>query len=486
MDSNTPNTAALTQDIVETDVPARLDRLPWSGFHWLVITALGVTWILDGLEVTLVSALAGAIHESPSLALSATQVGLTASAYLAGAVLGALFFGHLTDRLGRKKLFTITVLLYGLATAASGLAWDFWSFAICRFLAGAGIGGEYSAINSAIQELIPARKRGYTDLVINGSYWLGAALGAAGSLVALNLESVPAEQGWRGAFVIGGLIGLVVIVLRRFLPESPRWLMTHGQPEEADRVVRAIEARVERQCGPLPPVTTPPIRLRRHHRTDLLQLTRALIAHYPRRTILGVTLMAAQAFCYNAIFFTYALILTKFYGIASGDVGWFLLPFAVSNFLGPLLLGSLFDSWGRKPMIAGTYALSGVLLAVTGLLFQQGALDAIGLTLAWCVIFFFASAAASSAYLTVSESFPLEVRAIAIAIFYAFGTALGGIGGPALFGALIDSGSRTEVMWGYAFGGALMLIAAVVELVLGIASERRPLEEVARPLSCCD
>jgi MFS family permease len=472
--------------VFETDVPARLDRLPWSRFHWLVVTALGITWILDGLEVTLVGALSGAIHESPSLALSGTEIGLTASAYLAGAVLGALYFGHLTDRLGRKKLFTVTVLLYALATAATGFAWDFWSFAIFRFLAGAGIGGEYSAINSAIQELIPARRRGYTDLAVNGSYWLGAALGAAGSLVALNISGIPAEQGWRGAFIIGGIIGLVIIVLRRFLPESPRWLMTHGQPEEADRVVRGIEARVERQYGPLPPMTSPPIRMRRDHQLDVLQLARSLFVHYPRRTTLGVTLMAAQAFCYNAIFFTYALILTKFYNIASGDVGWFMLPFAISNFLGPLLLGSLFDTLGRKTMIAATYALSGVLMAVSGLLFEQGVLSSIGLTLAWTAIFFFASAAASSAYLTVSESFPLEVRAIAIAIFYAFGTALGGIGGPALFGALIDTGSRTEVMWGYVFGGALMVVAALVEMRLGISAERRPLEEVARPLSCCD
>jgi MFS family permease len=472
--------------VVETDVPARLDRLPWSGFHWLVITALGVTWVLDGLEVTLVGALAGAIHESPTLALSSTQIGLTASAYLAGAVLGALFFGHLTDRLGRKKLFTATVLLYALATTASGFAWDFWSFAAFRFLAGAGIGGEYSAINSTIQELIPARRRGYTDLVVNGSYWLGAALGAAGSLVALNLSGVSVENGWRGAFVIGGVIGLLVIFLRTFLPESPRWLMTHGQPEEADRVVRGIEARVERQCGALPPVTGRSLWLRRHHRLDVLQLARSLFVNYPRRTTLGVTLMAAQAFCYNAIFFTYALVLTKFYGIASGDVGWFMLPFAISNFLGPLLLGSLFDTLGRKTMIASTYAIAGLLMTVTGYLFERGALDSVGLTFAWSAIFFFASAAASSAYLTVAESFPLEVRAIAIAIFYAFGTALGGIGGPALFGALIESGARVDVMWGYMFGGALMLIAAIVEAMIGIQSERRSLEEVAPPLSCCD
>jgi MFS family permease len=401
-------------------------------------------------------------------------------------VLGALFFGHLTDRLGRKKLFTATVLLYAVATTASGFAWDFWSFAAFRFLAGAGIGGEYSAINSAIQELIPARRRGYTDLIVNGSYWLGAALGAVGSLVALNLDGVSAEYGWRGAFVIGGVIGLIVIFLRRFLPESPRWLMTHGQPEEADRVVRMIEARVERQCGPLPPVTARKLRLRRNHRLDVLQLARSLFVHYPRRTVLGITLMAAQAFCYNAIFFTYALVLTKFYGIASGDVGWFMLPFAISNFLGPLILGSFFDTLGRKTMIAATYAIAGVLMTVTGYLFERGMLGSVELTLAWSAIFFFASAAASSAYLTVSESFPLEIRAIAIAIFYAFGTALGGIGGPALFGALIESGSRIDVMWGYMFGGALMVIAAVVEALIGIQSARQPLEDVARPLSSCD
>jgi MFS family permease len=482
-----PDRAVPQADAFDTDVPARLDRLPWSRFHWLVVTALGVTWILDGLEVTLVGALSGAIAESPTLRLSSTEIGLTASSYLAGAVLGALFFGYLTDRIGRKRLFTVTVLLYAVATAASGLAWDFWSFALFRFLAGAGIGGEYAAINSAIQELIPARRRGYTDLAINGSYWLGAALGAAGSLVALNLDDVSPEHGWRGAFVIGGLIGLIVIVLRRFLPESPRWLMTHGRPEEAARIVRAIEERIERERGePLPPVTGATIRLRRHHRLDLAQLVRSLFVHYPRRTTLGVTLMAAQAFCYNAIFFTYALILTKFYGIASGDVGWFMLPFAISNFLGPLLLGSLFDTLGRKVMIAGTYALSAVLMAITGYLFQQDLVDATLLTVCWTAIFFFASAAASSAYLTVSESFPLEMRAICIAIFFALGTGLGGVAGPAVFGALIDTGSRTSVMWGYLLGGGLMAVAAIVEMILGINSERRPLEDVARPLSCCD
>ncbi len=480
-------TVASQDAIVETDVPARLDRLPWSRFHWLVIAALGITWILDGLEVTLVGSLSGAIAESPSLGFSSADIGLTASAYLAGAVLGALFFGWLTDRIGRKRLFTVTVLVYALATAASGFAWDFWSFALFRFIAGAGIGGEYAAINSAIQELIPARRRGYTDLAVNGSYWLGAAIGAVVSLVALNLDSISAEHGWRGAFVIGGLIGLVVIVLRGFLPESPRWLMTHGRPEEAAEIVRAIEARIEQERGePLPPVTGATLKLRRDHRLDLLQIARSVFVHYPRRTVLGVTLMAAQAFAYNAIFFTYALILTEFYNIPSNHVGWFMLPFAAGNLLGPLLLGSLFDSIGRKTMISSTYALSGVLMIVTGWMFRENLLDAVSLTVAWTVIFFFASAAASSAYLTVSESFPLEMRAICIAIFFALGTGIGGVAAPALFGALIASHSRTEVMWGYVLGGALMLIAAVVEMLLGIRSERRSLEDVARPLSCCD
>jgi MFS family permease len=474
-------------EVFETSVPARLDRLPWSRFHWLVVAALGITWILDGLEVTLVGALSSAIAESPTLQLSSTQIGLTASAYIAGAVSGAIFFGHLTDRLGRKKLFTVTVLVYAIASALTGLSWDFWSFAFFRFLTGAGIGGEYAAINSAIQELIPARRRGYTDLAINGSFWVGAALGALGSLVVLDPSVIDTETGWRLAFLIGGVLGLIIIFLRRFLPESPRWLMTHGRPEEAERIVDQIEAWVGRQHGTrfLVP-DAPVIRLHRRHRTSWLHITRTLFRDYPRRSILGLTLMTSQAFCYNAIFFTYALILTRFYGIPGSDVGWYLLPFAAGNVLGPLLLGRFFDTIGRKTMIATTYALAGGLMIVTGYLFQQGTLSAPAQTLAWSVIFFFASAAASSAYLTVSESFPLELRAIAIAIFYAIGTGLGGVIGPALFGALIETGSRAEIFTGYALGGSLMLIAALVEARIGIPAECQPLESLARPLSCVD
>ncbi|MBN9511422.1 MAG: MFS transporter [Alphaproteobacteria bacterium] len=468
---------------VETDVPARLDRLPWSRFHWLVVIALGITWILDGLEVTLVGSLAGAIHESPTLRLSAQQIGAAASAYLVGAVGGALFFGWLTDHLGRKRLFTITLLVYVIATICTAFAWDFWSFALFRLITGAGIGGEYAAVNATIQELIPARRRGFTDLAINGSFWLGAALGAAGALVALDPAVVPPELGWRAAFLVGGAIGLVVLLLRRFLPESPRWLMTHGYPDKAAAVVSEIERRVEADIGPLPPVPPTRLRVRVDTKSWFGVGLRALVTQYQRRTVVGVVLMAAQAFCYNAVFFTYALILTKFYGIASGSVGWFMLPFAAGNFLGPLVLGRLFDSIGRKPMISGTYALSGVMLIVTGWLFAEGMLDATQQTAAWTAIFFVASAAASSAYLTVGESFPLEVRAVAIAIFYAFGTGLGGVAGPLIFGALIEHGAREDILYGYVLGGVLMVGAGVVQAVLGIASERRPLEDIAPPLS---
>jgi MFS family permease len=467
-----------------TDIPARLDRLPWSRFHWLVIIALGIAWVLDGLEVTVVGSLSGALTESPVLHLTGEQVGLAASAYLVGAVAGALFFGWLTDRLGRKKLFSITVLVYLIATIACGLSWNFWSFALFRMVTGAGIGGEYAAVNATIQELIPARRRGFTDLVVNGSFWLGAAVGAIAALVVLNPAVMPAEYGWRFAFIIGGMLGFIVLLLRRFLPESPRWLMTHGYPEEAERVVAQIEQRVMHETGrPLPPVPPQSLRLRTDVHSWFAVGMRALFIQYRQRAILGIALMAAQAFCYNAVFFTYALILTRFYAIPSGSIGWFMLPFAAGNFMGPLVLGKLFDTLGRRFMITATYGISGILMALTGWLFALGVLDAVQQTLAWTVIFFVASAAASSAYLTVGESFPLEMRAIAIALFYAFGTGVGGVAGPVLFGALIDTGSRGSILWGYLLGGALMLGAAVVAALLAVPAERRALEDVAPPLS---
>jgi MFS family permease len=474
-------------EVFATDVPARLDRLPWSRFHWLVVAALGITWILDGLEVTLVGSLSPAIQRPEALGLTSSQIGMTASAYILGAVLGSLVFGRLTDTLGRKKLFTITVAVYLAATIATGFSWNFTSFLVFRFLTGAGIGGEYGAVNSAIQELIPARRRGYTDLAVNGSFWIGAAMGGLASLVVLDPAIVPQAWGWRLAFVIGGLLAGIVIYIRRYIPESPRWLMTHGRPEEAEAIVGDIERRIERH-KPLPVLTDPPAKLRFMHRgpTRWVEIGVTLLRTHPRRTILGLTLMATQAFCYNAIFFTYALILTKFYGVSAGKVGWFILPFALGNVTGPLLLGRLFDSLGRKAMIAGTYALAGALLCLTGWLFAQGLLTAQTQTLAWMVIFFFASAAASSAYLTVGELFPLEIRAVAISLFYAFGTLLGGFAAPWLFGALIDTGERSQVFAGYLLGGGLMLLAAVVELWLGVPAERKSLEEVTPPLSLAE
>jgi MFS family permease len=471
-------------DIIETNVPARLDRLPWSRFHWLVVTALGVAWILDGLEVTLVGSLSAAIRDPRALGLSEPQIGFSASAYLVGAVVGAVVFGRLTDSFGRRRLFTLTVSLYLLATLASGLAWNFTSFMVFRCLTGAGIGGEYAAVNSAVQELIPARRRGATDLIINGSYWIGAAVGALGSVVVLDPRLFPPGVGWRAAFLIGAVLGLIIIFVRRYLPESPRWLMSHGRAAEAERVVAGIEAEVAAR-GVLvqPPRTAATLRLRHGGRIAWLDVARTLMVTYPRRTAVGLTLMASQAFCYNAIFFTYALILTRFYGVAADKVGLFLLPFALGNFAGPLLLGHLFDSVGRRKMIGLTYGLAGVLLAVTGWLFAHSLLSAVQQTAAWTVIFFFASAAASAAYLTVAESFPLEIRAVAIALFYAFGTGLGGVGGPALFGVLIAEGSRRHILWGCLVGAAAMVIAAIVEAVFGFDAERKPLEEVAAPLS---
>jgi MFS family permease len=467
--------------LVETSIPARLDRLPWGRFHTLVVIALGVTWILDGLEVTLAGALAGALKASPTLAFSNTEVGLAASAYLAGAVGGAILFGWLTDRLGRKRLFFITLAVYMTATAATAASWDIWSFALFRFLTGAGIGGEYTAINSTIQELVPARVRGWTDLVINGSFWIGAALGALGAIVLLDPAVIAPEYGWRLAFLIGATLAGVIFFMRLWIPESPRWLMTHGRSEEAERVVAGIEARFN-----VMPESLPAVRLRTRRTTPLTEVARTLFVMHRQRTFVGLALMASQAFFYNAIFFTYALILTDFYSIPAADVGWYLLPFAAGNFLGPVVLGRLFDTRGRKPMIAFTYIASGVLLAAAGWLFARGWLDARMLTICWMVIFFFASAAASSAYLTVSETFPLEIRALAIAFFYAIGTGIGGIAGPALFGALIETGSRVSVFGGYLLGAALMMAGGFVAWRWGVAAERRPLEHIARPLTFID
>ena len=478
--------AAAGEAVVATDIPARLDRLRWGRFHTLVVVALGITWILDGLEVTLAGAVAPALKESPQLQFSNAEVGLVSSAYLAGAVLGALFFGWLTDRLGRKRLFFITLAVYLVATAATALSWNLASFALFRFFTGAGIGGEYTAINSSIQELVPARYRGWSDLTINGSFWIGAALGAAGSILFLDPNLLAPDLGWRLAFLIGALLGLVIFFMRLWLPESPRWLMTHGRLEEANAVLEGIEAKFRARGHDVPGEPLPVIRLRQRAATPLAEVADTLFRVERRRTLVGLSLMVAQAFFYNAIFFTYALVLTDFYGIPGDHVGWYLLPFALGNFLGPALLGRLFDTVGRRPMIATTYALSGILLAGAGYLFAVGALSATGQTIVWMVIFFFASAAASSAYLTVSEIFPLEVRALAIAFFYAVGTGIGGVIGPWLFGALIDTGSRWSLFVGYLFGSILMLAAAFIAARYGVAAERKSLESISRPLAAAE
>jgi MFS family permease len=468
-------------EIVATDIPARLDRLAWNRFHTLIIIALGITWILDGLEVTLAGALSGALKESPALRFTNTDIGLAGTSYLIGAVLGALGFGWLTDRLGRKKLFFITLAVYLLATAATAFSWNLWSFCLFRFVTGAGIGGEYTAINSTIQEFIPARYRGRTDLIVNGSFWIGAALGAGGSIILLDPAWINPDYGWRLAFLIGAVLGLAILLLRVFIPESPRWLVTHGHTAEAE----AIVAQIERHAPVAPDSTVPlgTVTLRARSHTPLKEVFHTLFHLHRRRALVGLSLMGAQAFFYNAVFFTYALVLTDFYGIGSDKVGLYILPFAAGNFLGPVLLGPMFDTVGRRPMISLTYSASGILLAISGYLFQQEMLSATSQTIAWMVVFFVASAAASSAYLTVGETFPLEVRALAIAAFYAIGTGIGGAAGPVIFGALVETGSRNSVFVGYLAGSAVMIGAGIVQWIWGVASERRSLEDIARPLA---
>ena len=470
--------------IIETQIPARMDRLPWARWHWMVVIGLGTVWILDGLQVTIIGAIAPRLTEHGSgLTLTTAEVGFAASAYIAGACIGALYFGWLADRLGRKKLFMITLAIFLGGSVLTAISFSYWWFLLCRIITGAGIGGEYSAINSAIDELIPARVRGQVDLTINGSYWVGTALGAVLSVPLLDTNIFAANVGWRLAFGIGAILALIILYVRRNVPESPRWMFIHGYDKEAEELVADIERQVTEDTGQqlIPPDRT--IRIKQRKSIGIGTIAKVVFTMYPRRTVVCLALLMGQAFLYNAIFFTYALVLTKFYHVGSGSVGWYILPFALGNFAGPLLLGRWFDTLGRKPMIAGTYIISGVLLLGTGILFQQGQLNAFTQTFAWCVIFFFASAGASAAYLTVSEIFPMETRAMAIAFFYAFGTALGGISGPAIFGGLIASGKPSALFVGFALGAVLMIGAGLVELWLGVEAAGRELEDIAAPLS---
>lgn len=446
-----------------------------------MVIALGITWLLDGLEVTLAGSLAGVLKDPHALGLSDAQVGGAATGYLAGAVTGALFFGWLTDRLGRKKLFLITLALYLSATAATAFAWNFWSFLLFRILTGAGIGGEYAAINSAIDELVPAAVRGNVDLVINATFWIGAALGAAGTLFLLDSGLLSPTFGWRFAFGIGALLGLSILLLRRSVPESPRWLMLRGQEKEAESIVSQIEENVRQYKSDLgKPEGNLTISVRDH--TPLIDVWNAMIRDQPKRSFLGLMLMVGQAFFYNAVFFTYGLVLVQFFHVNSQRAAMYILPLALSNFVGPLILGRFFDSIGRKKMISATYGLAGLLLIGSALSFRGGIVGPIGQNIWFAAIFFIASSAASSAYLTVSEVFPLEIRAFAISIFYAVGTLAGGVGAPILFAKLIASGSRAELFWGYLLGAFLMLLGAATELVFGVNAERQSLESISTPL----
>ncbi|WP_267419869.1 MULTISPECIES: MFS transporter [unclassified Curtobacterium] len=475
------NASGLQEGQVRSLVPARMDRLPWTRFHWSVVVGLGISWILDGLEIQIVS---NAGFQA-DLDLSTQQVTSLGTVYLVGQVVGAIVFGRLSDRLGRRKLFILTLAIYLIGSGIAGFAQDYWFLAVFRFVAGLGIGGEYAAINSAIDELIPAKYRGHVDIAINGTYWGGAALGAFANIYLLDTAHFAENIGWRIGFFLGPVLGIAIIFLRRHIPESPRWLMTHGREEEADATVSRIEAEVERESGkPLEKVddskamTVTPM-----DKVSFLTIVKVLFQQYPTRTLVGATMMITQAFLYNAIFFTYALVLTNFFGLKTSETAVYFFPFAIGNLLGPILLGRLFDTWGRRQMIFSTYLISGLVLAVSAFLFQADAITATVQVVFWCISFFFASAGASSAYLTVSEIFPLELRSQAISYFFALAQIFGAIA-PLIYGALIgDGSSREPLFWGYLLGAGIMVIGGVVALIFGVDAARKGLEDVTQPLS---
>jgi MFS family permease len=473
---------------ITTNIPARLDRLPWSRWHWLVVIGLGTVWILDGLEVTIVGSMSDALaNPKTGLGMSSFDVGLAGAMYVAGACVGALFFGQLTDRFGRKKLFLLTLGVYTVATVLTAFSMTpLWYFA-ARFLTGAGIGGEYAAINSAIDELIPAKYRGRVDVSINGSFWVGAAGGALLTIPLLDPSVIDQSWGWRLAFGLGAILAVGILIVRRSVPESPRWLFIHGREDEAEKIVGEIESTVTRESGKSLPDTSETITVRQRHTISLPLIARTVFTMYPRRTVLCFSLFVGQAFLYNAFFFTYGDTLTTFEGVK--QTGYYIAIFAVSNFAGALLLGPLFDTIGRVRMLTATYGLSGILLLITGLTLDS--YNATTLTMMGCLIFFIASAGASAAYLTASEVFPMETRALCIAFFYAIGTAAGGIAGPLLFGKLIDdavTGGKgiSAIAIGYYIGGVLMIAGGVVAAFLGVKAEGQSLESIARPLTAED
>src|SRR3954467_7433266 len=476
--------ANVEMSTIETKVPGRLDRLPWSRFHWMGVIGLGTVWILDGLEVTIVGSIASRLTEKDSgLALSTSQIGTAAAFYVGGACLGALFFGQLTDRFGRKKLFLLTLLVYIVATVATAFSTTALFFFIARFFTGAGIGGEYAAINSAIDELIPARVRGRVDLIINGSYWLGAAFGALGSLLLLDTSIFAPDVGWRIAFGIGAVLGLGILLVRRHVPESPRWLFIHGREHEAERIVDQIEAEVRAELGEELPEPEGEIVVAQREAVPFREIASVTAKRYPRRAILGLSPFVGQAFLYNAVTFDLGTILNRFFDVASSQIPYYMVIFAASNFLGPLLLGRRFATVGRIPMISGTYLGSAAVVVVLGLLLRGGGLTTWEFMALVLGAFFLASAGASSAYLTVSEIFPMETRALAIALFYAVGTAIGGISGPLLFGQFIHSGNPEQVATGFFIGAGAMALGGIAELLFGVRAEGQALEDIATPLS---
>ena len=476
--------AEATTGTITTQVSSRLDRLPWSRFHWRVVIGLGSVWILDGLEVTMVGNVAARLTEDGSgLDISAAQIGVAGAIYIVGACLGALFFGQLTDRLGRKKLFLWTLVLYLVATVATAFSFSPWYFFLCRFLTGAGIGGEYAAINSAIDELIPARVRGRVDLIINGSYWLGSAAGSALSLVLLSTVLLPIDLGWRLAFGFGAVLGICVLIVRRHVPESPRWLFIHGREEEAERIVCGIEEGIEEERGEKLPAAEGSLTIRQRRAIPFREIAAVAFRKYPRRSILCLALFVGQAFLYNGITFNLGVLLSSFYDVGASLAPLFIIFWALSNFAGPVILGHFFDSVGRKPMITLAYLGSAVVTLPLAWVFlsQTGGLTAFMILLV--ITFFLASSGASAAYLTVSEIFPMETRALAIAFFYALGTAAGGIAGPLLFGRLIETGERMPVAVGFLIAAAVMSLGGVAELVFGVRAEGRELEDLATPLT---
>ena len=476
-------TMEVAQDrTIETDIPARMDRLPWSSWHMRIITALGTSWLLDGLEVTLVGSLSGVLESKDGLSLTDPQVTGAATIYLAGAVLGALLFGYLTDRLGRKKLFLVTLATYSIATVGTAFSFNLLTFSLCRFFTGVGIGGEYAAINSAVDELIPSKVRGTVDLLVNATFWVGASLGAVVSMLLLRHHGGGQHAAWRYAFGLGGTLGLLVLFLRLKVPESPRWLMLRGREKDANKIVCDIEGQVAKGSKPLPAPEGDKLKLAVRDHTPWGEIFHSMAIDNRQRSFLALALMIGQSFFFNAVFFSYGLVVKKFFHLNDDQLPMQLLPFALGSFFGPVVLGPMFDKIGRKPMITATYAIAGLLLAGVCYPFAHGMIGTRGLSICFTVIFFVASSAASAAYLTVSEIFPLEIRALAIAVFYAIGTLTGGVGAPFLFGVLIASGSKAHVAAGYALGALLMLFAAGCEWKIGVEAAGQSLESVSKPL----